>query len=412
MKRIFVLLLTGLTLMSLISGCAAGDAPAATGEQTAPAYNYPKIHDALSWEKINAFPIKSADMTEDELRQLCVDFFLYSKTALWTPDRDMSYLKTKDGKIEEVLAGTIYGGLPYMTLSSGNVYRLLDNMDQQTGVVDMTEFMEYPRFLGNQCSIGVYWGWGRVINSAQFEWSDDMVHDKGFLRVGPYTYGPLLSFTEGICDPSTIIAANGEQVMCQSYEAMKLADGLVCFGHVVMCTGAPVVVYNPDGTINPQESYLYISDQHSAWVEAVNEKGDTYLYKNYVQKKHTFRELLDHGYIPFTFGEFLGTDPVEETQCSFSHTGDTITPSQLRAGTVNANYGLSDAYAIIRDKDGNPVFQCVKRAEKAGTATLNFYKTYPDDAFDDYASGEYTVEILCQLSTGERLSIYTGTLVK
>ena len=52
----------------------------------------------LTWENINSFPIKSADMTSDELRALCVDFFRFAKTALWIPDGDFSYIRNKKGK--------------------------------------------------------------------------------------------------------------------------------------------------------------------------------------------------------------------------------------------------------------------------------------------------------------------------
>ncbi len=416
MKRFVTFFLAFILAIGTFAGCGSDPEPTEPTKKPGPQYNYPKIADSVTWDKINAFPVKTEDMTTDEMRQLCVDFFNFSKTALWTPNATMNYTLNAKGSPDEITLGRVYGGLPYIGLASGNIYRLMDYIDEETGVVDMTEPSAHPELFGNQCSIGAYWGWGRVINSADFSWTFTMIHSKGFLRVGPYTYDDtIIRYSNGLSDTATIIQQNGEQTMFQSYAAMKLADGLVSYldaGHVMMCSGEPVVVYNDDGTINGLSSYVTITDQFSTWAEGTNEQGDTYAYKNYVNKQFTFLELLNESYIPFTFAEFLGTDPVEATECTFSHSGDTITPSQLRAGEVTANYGISDSYAIIRDKDGNTVFTCAKRAEAAGITTTNFYKTLPADAFDDYATGEYTVEVVVQLATGERLSLYSGTLVK
>ena len=55
---------------------------------------------------------------------------------------------------------------------------------------DMTEAEKNPKLFGNQCSFGAYWGWGRVINSANYGGTNEMVLKNGFLRVGDYSYAP------------------------------------------------------------------------------------------------------------------------------------------------------------------------------------------------------------------------------
>jgi hypothetical protein len=35
--------------------------------------------------------------------------------------------------------------------------------------------------------------------------------------------------------------------------------------------------------------------------------------------------LFSSAYIPYTFGDLIGTDPIEETEVTFSHSGETIT---------------------------------------------------------------------------------------
>ena len=415
MKKALALVLLAALVLSGCGGKDSAGQPSATqNPQSAITVNYPQIKEKLTWDAINAFPIKSGDMTEEEMRDLCVDFFLFSKTALWIPDENWNYIITGSGHQDEMVMGQVYGGLPYITVGGGNIYRLMDYIDEQTGVVDMTEPMKDPTLFGNQCSYGSYWGWARVVNSAQFATTAYMLHKNGFLRVGPYTYDDSHNrYEEGVWGTAMIIEENGSEIMCRSYAAMKHADGMVMSGeagHVVMCRTDPVVVYAPDGTIDPGESYVYILDQHGAWTEDTNESGDTYLHKNYVNRKFTFNELLQQGYIPFTFGEFRGTDPVEPTQCSFSHTGDTITLAQVNAGVVTSNYGVSDIYAVVKDNRGNQVLSCVTRSQKP-TNTLNFFKKVSQSEWEPYTNGAYTLEVICQLGTGERLTVYTGKLV-
>lgn len=417
MQKILCFALVLLTAASLLA-CGAPQPTETETDATrvVDTFPYPQIKEKLTWEAINAIPVKSADMTEDELRQLCIDFFLFAKTALWMPNSEWKYTMSDAGTPDEMAKGQIYGGLPYYGNGSGNVYRLMDFINEETGVVDMAWGMENPKLFGNQCGNSAGWGWARVVNSAQYGYTFQMVQGNGFLRVGPYVYDDtLVRFKEGICSTEDVIKANGPEIIFRSYAAMKKADGLVTYtsaGHVMMACADPVVVYGDDGAIDPSQSYVHIHDQHAAWVEDTNDTGDTYLHKNHINKKFTFAQLLQAHYIPFTFAEFQGTDPVEDTECSFSHTGDTITAAQLNAGEVTANYSISDIYAIVRDAEGKEQYRIVKRAEIVGVEALNFNRLVTSSQLEPYADGNHTVDIVCQLGTGERLTVYTGTLGK
>ncbi len=424
MKRILCLVLCFITLFSLIS-CTGGlqnvEIPEETTETTKKEYQFKTIADQLTWKKINSFPIApGSDMSTDELRQLCVDFFNFSKTALWIPDETFDYIRNNHGHKDQMIKGMIYGGLPYIGVSSGNVYRLMDWMDEETGVVNMAEATKNEKFFGNQCSIASYWGWARVINSANHTWTNHMQEANGFLRVGPYTYSdaikdftsenpdndPSKSTTKAICE------ANGEQIMYQSYAQMKMADGMVQTGHVVMCSVSPVVVKNPDGTINGKESYLYLTDQGQAWENGTSEKNDKYQFKGRVNSKQTFETLYKSAYLPFTFAEFQGTDPCEKSTCTLNYEGDSISIDSLKASTVSTNYSFSDIYIKVKDQDGKELYEKVYRAPMASVREVSLNSVIFHTAFNKYATGENTVEIVCQLGTGERKTAYSGTLIK
>lgn len=425
MKRLFTLLLC-LTVLLSLTACAAQPAettePATEPEQTQPSepvddYDYPEIADKLTWEKINSFPVKTSDMTVEEMRKLCVDFFRFEKSFLWIADRDMKYLYTQSEKIDEITKGTVYGGLPYVTVASGNVYRLMDYINEETGVVCLEDAKAAPFLFGNQCSGSAFWAWGRVINSVDYGYTVSFVEKNGFIKLGPYTYDEKMQrYDEGV-STADICEANGTQTMYQSYAMLQPADGLVEYttaGHVIMCSSVPHVEYI-DGTdqIDGEKSYITIIEQSTKWQTGTNESGDTYQYKNSCDKQMTFDKLFKAHYLPFTFGEFLGTDPVEETQCTFSFTGDTITVKELFGSKVTANYGICDIYASVKDSSGKEVYRHAVRVKMTGDTELALTRNGNVAKWGtlDVSSGDYTVEVSCQLSTGERPTVYTGKLV-
>ena len=423
MKKIIAILLC---LAAIVSMTACGGS-GASGDQTnyrfpdvkVDDYDYPEIKDKLSWDKINAFPVKTADMTVQEMRQLCVDFFRFTKTVVWTPNDNVHYVKNNNGSEDDIFKGNIYGGFPYIGGGGcGNVYRAMDYYDTETGVMDVARAAKDIALFGNHCSSTAYSGWGRVINSAKYGYTMSMTQFNGFLRVGPYTYDDMLLSYAKQTNTIQICEQNGMDTMFESYAQMHLADGLVNYlesgGHVIMVSCEPVVVYDAEGKIDGTQSYITMIEQHQIWEEMTNEAGDTFMAEKSVDAKRTFLQLYNSSYLPFTFAEFLGTNPVEETEVKSSLSGDTVTWNEVQTSNVTANYGVSDVYAVVTNSKGEEVCRFVSRADSAGKTELSFR---PDgDTVDswgtlDVSKGDFTVEIQAQLSTGERLTAYTGKLV-
>ena len=385
---------------------------------------FPVVHNKLCWDAINAFPVKNKDMSIEELRQLCVDFFRFTKTINWVADGEVAYPRNSKGWMDKIQDGTVYAGLPYIGLASGNVYRLMDYIDED-GVVDISRAARVLKMFGNQCSIGCYWGWGRVINSADYDWTPRMLQANGFYRVGPYKYDDSLTKVTADYNSVKICEENGEQVMYQSYAQVQPADGFMNFttaGHVIMCSAKPYVVYRDSGKIDGDNSYITMIDQSQIWLKGSNDSGDEYLYKHNVDTYRSFKKLYEEGYTPFTFAEFMGTHPVEDTVCAFSHTDDTVTLEQLFSAEITCNYGITDAYAHITDKNGKEIYCHAVRAKTANCKELPFVKVCdPEDMEHDNVDSwgelnftsneEYTVTVVCQLATGERPTLYTGKLI-
>jgi hypothetical protein len=299
---------------------------------------------------------------------------------------------------------------------------MMDFMDPDTGVVNVTEIGRFPLIFGGMCSSGCYWAWARVMNSADYRWGADSVVSRGYLPVDPYTYpSSWTKFIEtGYQGTDDVCLENGEQVMYQCYAQMQVADGGITLweknGHTNMCSVAPTVVYNEDGTINGELSWLCIVEQGGMWEEAVSKGGIPYTFERSMERKFTFKQFYDGAYLPYTFGELIGTDPIEETEISFSYSEETITKKQLFKEKVKSNYNISDIYIYIYDQAGTEVLKHAVRAITPSTRELEIHdrvgRCYTWGDWDNLTvGGDYTVKIDVQLGTGERPVVYEGKFI-
>ncbi|MBR2309139.1 MAG: hypothetical protein IKA47_01215 [Oscillospiraceae bacterium] len=451
--RVFVTTITGTENISSLTCTYQITSTASSGSTlSAPKVSVaPKIRQQLSWDAINSFPLKKSDMTEQEMRDAIVDFMYFTKTYLWTPSESVYYARNTGGTADKMLQGTIYGGLPYVGVASGNCYRMMDYINEY-GILDMRKAlpalntkdslaMSDLKYFGSQCSISVYWGWGRLLNSVAYQWTYHCVPNRGFIILGDMVIEDIDQWTAAY---NTTLACheNGEQVMYGNYAAAKKADGLVYYiqsssgdgaGHLMMLYEDAHVVYNEDGTINGDESYLVIIDQGQSWKKLTNQAGDSFSHKGNIALKKTFKAMYDYGYVAFTFPELAGLDPIEESTVSLTSgettlidgviaetdrsynttvTTEDLTWAQLAEGTVRSNYGIADVYVMLYDESGKEIYKHAVRAGYGGNKNLAFeeegamvttWGTKP-------AEGTYTARIEVQLATGERPIIYTGKL--
>ena len=69
------------------------------------------VAEPLTWEKILAIPVANDDMTEEELRQICLDALRLQLTFGWTPNVETYYHNSMYEKT--FYPGKVYGGIPY-----------------------------------------------------------------------------------------------------------------------------------------------------------------------------------------------------------------------------------------------------------------------------------------------------------
>ena len=319
--------------------------------------------------------------------------------------------------------GQVYGGLPYVGLASSAIYRIMDFIDEETGVVDIYtaggKDHEYQKMFGNQCANGAYQGWSRFINSAKYSGTPRMTLANVFIPVGTYTYPEYTTSWTAEYNTKAVCAENGDQTIFESYAQMIPADGFVNFttaGHVMMLVSEPVVVRAADGKIDGAQSYVYITDQHVQFSTYQHEGGDTCQAANYINKKMTFQSLISSGYLPFTYKEWLGEDPIEAPEYKFDYTGDSIELSKLYNVKITSNYHIYDIYAEIYDAAGNEVVKIGTHNSGASEYELKLMKVGMQavcwgDVEKLDASKDYTVKVYLQSGTGERPTLWEGKLI-
>ena len=388
--------------------------------------SYGEISNKVSWEGINAIPIKTTDMAISDARQLCVDFFRYAKTAGWIPSEnyeiwgDATIHTDGTPPLRTMDAGVIYGGLPYISWATGSVYRMMDYIDESTGVVDIKNAGAKPILFGNQCANGAYVGWARVINSCDYGITADVISKNKYIKLGDYTYDEGISAWTEAYNTTRVIEDNDPNTMFESYALLKAGDGIVQWttaGHIVMISKDAYVERKEDGSIDPSKSYVYVIDQAKAWVPYKHADGETVMVPENVDAKWTFTKLLNSVYLPFTYMEWTGDDPIEATEVTYSHTGSTITLDQLFGSKITTNYYLFDIYAQIFSSNGSEVCKIAVRSEAANTRSLTFKEgAFAMDVWGSYKDLDpnetYTVKVYAQIGTGERPTLWEGQLVQ
>ena len=429
----FLLLCTLLPLCACSAGLKAETVTETAGElreeKKEITYSVPT---PLTWKDIDAIPIANSDMTTDELRKICVDYFRLQTSFQWTPNKSFSYVIRSSNSERKFQPGKLYGGIPYVTSSKGggNLYLWMEYYDEKTGVLDLSKLsgQDLMDLVGNHCAHGAFWGWSRVVNSAEMRGTRTLTHKNGCLAVGPYQFDPELEeySTE---DPEKgtdkVCQENGEQIMYQSYAKLLPADGINATHtgnwHVRMISQAAHVEYAADGTIDGEKSYVHCIEQAAKKnTEYTCPDGTKVQVMAGVDLKYTFASMYKSGYIPFTFAEFHGTDPVEPAEVTLALDQSTVTAEMLQGATVTSNYSISHVTVRAVDEKGEVLYRYVKKfvpSDTGGNAilctSLSLEKAIIPATLNRFADkDDVSVQILCRISNGEEPMIWEGKLTK
>ena len=375
----------------------------------------------LTWADIEALPLANNNMTEAQLRKLCLDYMTMMLHFAWTPSHQAD-LVSKGKVTKTFIPGQVYGGIPYVAGVMGNLYTMMEYYDENTGIMDTSKGMETIGRWGNQCSGSTMWAWNRVCSSMNFHSTSDMYEERGCLRVGNYHYCgnydlDYMGYFEEGCGTNTICEENGEQVIYESYALTKPADGIVSStqGHVQMIAAYPKVVRNEDGTINGKKSFIYYTDQDGVYHSDIQADGTHFEFVGGYRTEISFFKVMEMHYIPFTFAELNKEKPIDISVTSMDYSGNTISLVQLADSKITCNYCISDITFVVKDENGKQVLRSLTPLYyKKNTSNIKVGSV--SDALNEcdltpFADGKHTIEISARIGTGEKPVVYTGTLI-
>jgi hypothetical protein len=441
MKKFLAMLICLATVLSLVAcggGAIGEETPAGPVPETTEAKDYSNfagiVADPKGWyDAFMALPIANDQMTEQELRQLAADAFKANLTFQWTPNVPITYTYELLDRYSDVAlpTGIAYSGLCYATgvknATNGTIYKVLNYYDPETGTLDIEAMGENMlNIISSACANGAMQGWNRVSPDYGVKSMSCSVHETNVVIVGPYTYEPHTYNYNWISRTASneIIAANGDEVMYESLALTHMADGLYSSSswHMMMVSQDPVVVRLPDGKIDPNASYLHVHEQGAGGT-----KNDTYNYEQSngvtirplgtVDKKYTFKDLLEKGYIPFTLKEFTGEATVKAGEAWLGkgsykiENGSEMDVNTLFSKSLVTNYSLCTVQVQVKAPDGT-VLVCYNPHVNTGPSTkeVSLQPALLLERLTPYADGKNTIHIYAQLSNGEKLEAFSTIL--
>lgn len=297
-----------------------------------------------------------ADPTPRQLRQTAMKAMEDMLSIQWTAPHYLAH-RRRNPKIDvtyEYHPGQLFAGTPYCNAGMPFV-AWFEYYNTHTGVLEYPGDGEAMNMeLSSTCARSVINAWYTVVNS---------INDPGcsyymnpyynYIPVGGYRVDPTIRDLREY-QSDRIIADNGHDVMLKCLSQVQMADTLITNPeqHVIMAKEDACTVYLPDGSIDPEESYIIIQDQRggkkTGWYERdyngikINATGRVYM-------KYSFAYLLQHSYIPMTCAEFLGTKPYEApwVKCDACKDLQSLCNSKL-----TGNYPMPVIKLVAEDADG------------------------------------------------------------
>ena len=286
----------------------------------------------------------------------------------WRATEDVKYHISSNARWVEFKAGRIYRGIPYAyARSDQNTFLEFAGEPDEKGIYNISGLTSthmgnggtYAR-IGNDCSGSVNFAWssvGAAISGTQS--SRYMIEANGYYKVGDYDYTPTEDGRVGIS--KDIVKENGKERMFEAYAKVQGGDGLDTTaaggGHVILVMGKHVV-YNADGTINGEKSYVHTLEQTPGPVSITvqkhswNEELGEIVYDIYIEKNLTFEQCFSSGYLPITVKVLTDASPVAEPGVEDSLTQEEYSYENLLKGSLTCTRMISSVNITVTDENG------------------------------------------------------------
>lgn len=366
------ILLVALLLSVLLSACGKKEADSVT-------------------EKLAPYA-KDGYITSDEvdIRAIAVQYMYDMANIEWTATTLIDY--TENGFSRLIYEpGQKYLGMVYNNNQTGlEVFEtVLDEEGNYIG--ESTSFNSSP---GNSCATSIEHAWQTVSASVEYHYSMDMMpwyEETSVVAVGDIDW----SLYDGKNTTNSILKKTDKNVVYEAYAAALPGDAFMRYqntgGHALMVTLEPKVVRDSQGNVDPNKSYVYLTDQNCV----INTKRE-YPSSWKVDNEVTFAQAYLDGYLPVSTIELQeGKAPFPTFDVNGAPTAEDLAKGNLK-GSVRCNYCLMTIKAEVTSGDE------VVRSVTVHPYARNFgFKTIKMDlGIADLPEGDYCLTIEATIGFG------------
>ena len=335
-------------------------------------------------------PVKQY-ITSDEvnLRQMVVDYMYAMANIKWKAGTTIDYSK-KGASSLKYESGKTYLGIAYNNNKTG-LEMFASTID--SALVFNPSTTDWDKMPGNSCATSIEHAWQQVSPTVEYGWSYDMM--PYFSYSGVVAIGDIDWSIYNGKHTATIIDHTPEQVVYEAYALMLPADCLVRYldtgGHALMVTKNTIVARKPDGTIDPENSFLYLTDQNNY----LNNKRE-YPSSWTLDRKVSFKSCREDLYLPVTIAELRDGKTLIPTASITSGLRPTTLAKNVCSGNVTANYCMNEIRVEVY-RDGTLV---------RNVSDYPYTKTYSLGTLNDavnlagLGSGAFRVKVIAEFGLG------------
>ena len=279
----------------------------------------------------------------EELRRIAIDYMKAMANVVWTAGSRIDYSFNNESLIYE--PGQSYVGMIYNNCRNG-----LENFCEalnEDGVYRL-EDVGWDTAPGNSCATSIRHAWQMICPDVEYQYSVDMMPWYPETHVQPV--GDIdWSLYDGSNTAESILPNTDKQVILEAYAQAQPADGFMRYlgnkgGHALMVTLPPVVVRNADGTINAEESFVYLTDQNNK-MNTFRQFPSTWK----VDRQVSFEKAYADGWLPVTLKELrTGNAPAALFEVLRQPTAGALATGQFADTTVRCNYCLVTVQMDLR----------------------------------------------------------------
>lgn len=291
--------------------------------------------------------------------------------------------------------GNYYYGVPYARTKCA--LNFFESWLEKDGTYEPNS-VYYEETIGNNCSISMCMAYQQIINFPVMPGGYKPCEFRGdALRFPGNIVRPDI---EGY-DSEDVWQANDKEVILDAYSKLDSADILYYSnkhksGHTRMVSKKGETFFGPDGKIDAEQSYLYVTEQTNAWDKAKKEQG---IYTTWwVNKKYTFALLYEKKFMPVTLSIFDSDEKLEDAYLAFKGTNTPETIMSGVKGVISSNFPLNSISAVVRNEEGKKVLEQHLITFDVQLSCDLGEKIKLD--FNSLPSGKYTFELTAGLARG------------